>query len=218
MKHEIRLTPTEDGSHTLYLPEIDESYHSVHGAIQESMHIFIEAGLKLCERKEIRILEIGFGTGLNAYLSALFSEGKKIHYTSVEKYPLPEGVSSQLNYASEIGESNDLFLSLHQCEWDKVCEINSNFSLLKKHGDICEIELDEYYDVIFFDAFSPEKQAELWTETIFSKIYKNASDGAILTTYCAKGRVRRTLQQVGFEVERIPGPPGKREILRARKK
>lgn len=218
MKTELFIT--EDGSHTLYVPEIDECYHSSHGAIQESRHIFIEAGLKMCFKNEINILEIGFGTGLNAFLALIEVEkvGKKIKYTALEKFPVEMEKINNLNFAHQI-ESNkiSLFQFMHQSEWNKEIEITPQFSLTKVECDFTSYNIESQYDIVFFDAFSPEKQAEMWTEKIFLKIYTHCNPGAILTTYCAKGIVRRALQNVGFEVERLAGPPGKREILRATK-
>jgi tRNA U34 5-methylaminomethyl-2-thiouridine-forming methyltransferase MnmC len=218
MKTELLIT--EDGSHTLYVPEIDECYHSSHGAIQESRHIFIEAGLKMCFKNEINILEIGFGTGLNAFLALIEVEkvGKKIKYTALEKFPVEMEKINNLNFAHQI-ESNkiSLFQFMHQSEWNKEIEITPQFSLTKVECDFTSYNIESQYDIVFFDAFSPEKQAEMWTEKIFLKIYTHCNPGAILTTYCAKGIVRRALQNVGFEVERLAGPPGKREILRATK-
>lgn len=218
MKTELFMT--EDGSHTLYVPEIDECYHSSHGAIQESRHIFIEAGLKMCFKNEINILEIGFGTGLNAFLALIEGEkaSKKIKYTALEKFPVEMEKINNLNFAHQI-ESNkiSLFQFMHQSEWNKEIEITPQFSLTKVECDFTSYNIESQYDIVFFDAFSPEKQAEMWTEKIFLKIYTHCNPGAILTTYCAKGIVRRALQNVGFEVERLAGPPGKREILRATK-
>ena len=218
MKTELLIT--EDGSHTLYVPEIDECYHSSHGAIQESRHIFIEAGLKMCFKNEINMLELGFGTGLNAFLALIEVEkvGKKIKYTALEKFPVEMEKINNLNFAHQI-ESNkiSLFQFMHQSEWNKEIEITPQFSLTKVECDFTSYNIESQYDIVFFDAFSPEKQAEMWTEKIFLKIYTHCNPGAILTTYCAKGIVRRALQNVGFEVERLAGPPGKREILRATK-
>lgn len=218
MKTELLIT--EDGSHTLFVPEIDECYHSSHGAIQESRHIFIEAGLKMCFKNEINILEIGFGTGLNAFLALIEGEkaGKKIKYTALEKFPVEMEKMAALNFADQLDKNKTmLFKLMHQSAWDEEIEISPEFLLNKIDCDFTSYVIDSQYDVIFFDAFSPEKQAEMWTEEQFLKIYLQCNPGAILTTYCAKGVVRRALQHVGFEVERLAGPPGKREILRATK-
>ncbi|MDR1523717.1 MAG: tRNA (5-methylaminomethyl-2-thiouridine)(34)-methyltransferase MnmD [Tannerella sp.] len=227
MQTEIRLT--EDGSHTLHVAEIDECYHSTHGAMRESSHIFIDAGLKSFEReggreaalmqREIKVLEIGFGTGLNAYLTLLEgkNQGKKIHYTALELYPLAVDKALQLNYAGMFGDGSGVFERIHLSGWGEDLALTSYFTLRKVNADFTVYELQETFDVIYFDAFSPEKQPEMWTEDGFRKIYEHADDGAILTTYCAKGVVRRAMQSAGFVVERLPGPPGKREILRGRR-
>jgi len=211
------LLITSDGSHTLFVPEIDECYHSSHGAIQESRHIFIESGLKHCTKKEIRVLEIGFGTGLNAFLTLIEAErsGKKIHYISLEKYPVEVEKAFQLNYSDLIApEFKEIFEKLHTSLWNEVAQISTFFSLKKVEADFTKYDFTEKYDVIFFDAFSPEKQPEMWTVEQFEKLYKCCNFEAVLTTYCAKGDIRRAMQKAGFKVERLQGPPGKREILR----
>ena len=212
------LETTLDGSHTLYVPEIDETYHSTHGAIQESTHIFINEGLKQCKKKYINILEIGFGTGLNAYLTAIEAKRTDIHinYYTLEKYPIPIGTALQLNYCQLLSDTNlgSLFSEIHQAKWEKEVTVSDNFILKKIQCDFTNYLPDTTFDVIYFDAFSPEKQPEMWTEEQFRKMYAACNEGAIITTYCAKGSVRRALQAVGFKVERLPGPPGKREILR----
>jgi len=214
------LLITEDGSHTLFVPAIDECYHSTHGAVQESRFIFIEAALKQCAKKEIRVLEIGFGTGLNAFLTLIEAErsGKQIHYTSLELYPVEVGKALQLNYPEELApEKRSFFEQMHTAPWNTEVRITANFSLLKIETDYTQYNFTEIYDVIYFDAFSPEKQPEMWTEERFKCLYLISSKGAILTTYCAKGIVRRAMQAAGFTVERLQGPPGKRQIVRCSK-
>lgn len=217
VKTELQIT--SDGSHTLYVPEIDETYHSTHGAIQESSHIFIQEGLQQCRKQSLNILEIGFGSGLNAFLTAIEAEksGQKIRYFTLEKYPVPFEKVLQLNYSQQIAykDSNALFKKIHSAEWETVVDITNNFTLKKLQCDFTTYQPDTTFDMIYFDAFSPEKQPEMWTEEQFQKIYNACNEGAVLTTYCAKGSVRRALQAVGFKTERLPGPPGKREILRA---
>ncbi len=215
----IEFRTTSDGSTTLYNGDIDECYHSMFGARNESMHIFIESGLKQCDKTQINVLEVGFGTGLNAFLTALEAEksNTRIHYTTLELYPLTTDIYSQLPYA-ETAEERSLFDELHTCAWEETIPISPYFSMTKLQADLCAIQFDRKFDCVFFDAFSPEKQPELWSTSIFEKIYHAMNSGGVLTTYCAKGIVRRTLQDVGFIVERIAGPiGGKREILRARK-
>ena len=211
------LLITEDGSNTLYVPEIDECYHSSHGAIQESRHIFIEAGLKQCRKSEINVLEVGFGTGLNAFLTMIEAErsGKQIQYVSLEKYPVETEKALRLNYPEELSpEKRSFFELMHISAWNEKIQITPFFSLEKIKTDFTQYTPEHKFDVIFFDAFSPEKQPEMWTQERFELIYKHCNHGAILTTYCAKGVVRRSMQVAGFIVERLAGPPGKREILR----
>jgi tRNA U34 5-methylaminomethyl-2-thiouridine-forming methyltransferase MnmC len=218
MKTELSIT--QDGSHTLYVPQIDEHYHSVNGAVQESMHIFINAGLKECPKDEIRVLEIGFGTGLNAFLSLLEAEKEHKHilFTTIELYPVDFSVIKTLNYAEQLDPNRVIdFERLHTADWNTKLPITAYFTIEKIQADFTATTLNGLYDVIFFDAFSPEKQPEMWTEKVFSDLYNLSSEGAILTTYCAKGVVRRAMQKAGYWVERLPGPPGKREILRAKK-
>jgi len=211
------LLITEDGSNSLYVPEIDECYHSSHGAIQESRHIFIEAGLKQCRKSEINVLEVGFGTGLNAFLTMIEAErsGKQIQYVSLEKYPVETEKALRLNYPEELSpEKRSFFELMHISAWNEKIQITPFFSLEKIKTDFTQYTPEHKFDVIFFDAFSPEKQPEMWTQERFELIYKHCNHGAILTTYCAKGVVRRSMQVAGFIVERLAGPPGKREILR----
>ncbi|MGQ7868515.1 tRNA (5-methylaminomethyl-2-thiouridine)(34)-methyltransferase MnmD [Sunxiuqinia sp. sy24] len=218
MKRFLKLT--EDGSHTLYLPEMDEHFHSIHGAIQESMHVFIANGLHRCSKSEINILEVGFGTGLNALLSLLHGQGKTIRYFSLEKYPLTEAEYSQLNYAqNDDDETQSLFLQLHQCEWEKPVQVAPGFELTKLQADLSTVDLSALplFDLVYFDAFAPDKQPDLWTDAIFNKISAQCQTGGIITTYCAKGVIRRSLQKNGFLMQRLPGPPGKRQMLMGEK-
>ena len=211
------LLITEDGSNSLYVPEIDECYHSSHGAIQESRHIFIEAGLKQFRKSEINVLEVGFGTGLNAFLTMIQAErsGKQIQYVSLEKYPVETEKALQLNYPEELlSEKRSCFELMHLSDWNKKVQLTPFFSLEKVETDFTQYTPVDKFDIVFFDAFSPEKQPEMWTQERFGLIYKYCNDAAILTTYCAKGVVRRAMQAAGFTVERLTGPPGKREILR----
>lgn len=220
---DTELKITGDGSHTLFVPELDEHYHSVNGAIQESVHVYINAGFMECPKQVINVLEIGFGTGLNAFLTMEEGEkiGKIIRYTAYEKYPLPYTDAERLNYGERLKvESNQNFMKLHGVRWNSREEITPSFSLLKLNRDLSRIEnlmTNERYDVVYFDAFAPDKQPDLWNQALFDKIFSICDNNAILTTYCAKGSVRRALQSAGFAVERLPGPAGKREMLRGRK-
>jgi tRNA U34 5-methylaminomethyl-2-thiouridine-forming methyltransferase MnmC len=213
---------TEDGSHTIYLPEMDEHYHSTHGAIQESMHIYINQGLLQLTKKKISIFEIGFGTGLNAFLTLAFAENKKldINYFSIEKYPLPEIDYLKLNYPKNIfPEFADVFEKLHRSKWDSIVEISPAFSLMKIHDDLRSFKFDELpqFDLVYYDAFAPGKQPEMWTDEIIQKVASAVKKDGILVTYCAKGSVRRAFSSAGFHMERIPGPIGKKEILKGKK-
>lgn len=223
MNRKIVIQKTEDGSNTLYLPDLDETYHSTHGSVQEAELVFIKYGLRTSTKSNLSILEIGFGTGLNAYLTLLDSINnpniRNIRYTSIELYPVDMEVVKQLNYSSIIQNSNqELFLKLHLAEWGDFIAIHNKFKLKKINADFTEIDLSGKYDLIYYDAFGPDKQCEMWDEKLFQKLFEVANEGAIITTYSAKGNVRRALQKAGFIVERLPGPIGKREVLRAIKK
>ena len=216
IKRELQLTA--DGCHTLFIPEMDEHYHSVNGAVQESCHVFIEAGLHHLERGEITILEIGFGTGLNAFLTLLDAEAcqRKIHYCSIELYPLGTDVIESLNYGEMLcAGRKDVFHALHQAEWNVAVQVTEFFELHKIQGDSNTCALPDRIDLIYFDAFAPDKQPEMWNQEIFNRLYTHTTEGGVLVTYCAKGVVRRMMKEAGYSVERIPGPPGKREMLRA---
>ena len=217
----MKLEQTADGSYTLYVPELDEHYHSVKGALPESQHIFINMGLKHSSVTSPHILEIGLGTGLNCVLTLLEAKENQrhVHYTGIERYPLNEEIIRKLNYPSIIGKEceNDYF-AIHQAPWEEDVCLSPWFTLHKMEGDFTHYSFEQKYDIIYFDAFAPEKQPEMWEQSLFDNLYQVLNEGGILTTYCAKGVVRRMLQTAGFKVERLPGPPGgKREILRATK-
>lgn len=216
-----QLITTEDGSHSLFVPHLNEHYHSTHGAIQESRHVYIQSGFDACNLEQINVLEIGFGTGLNAFLTLLQAEktNKQVNYTSLELYPLDIDKAKQLNYAQHLsGESRkSLFMALHTSQWNKSVKITPRFTLHKIETDFSNptnLNTHTHFDVIYFDAFAPEKQPEMWTQPIFDTLFTQSNPNAIITTYSAKGAVRRMLQSADFTVERLPGPPGKREILR----
>lgn len=223
MKREI--VKTGDGSSTIFIPEWNEHYHSIYGAIQEAQHVFIQMGLfKVMERidlKQISIMEIGFGTGLNALVTwkATQISAISINYTGIEAYPVSSEEILALNYAEEIEEKSAarIFEKLHNLPWEQKSEITKNFSLTKQKKFFHKINESGSYDLIYFDAFGARVQPELWTEEIFGIMYKALRTEGILVTYSAKGSVRRAMQEVGFKVEKLPGPPGKREMLRAAK-
>jgi len=214
------IVKTRDGSNTLFVPELDETYHSYHGAIQESLHVFIRNGLNFqTPLDDISVLEVGFGTGLNAFLSFIESiqTNRKITYTTLEPYPLEWDIVSELNYMDLIFNAKylDFYQKMHSCPWESFLEISSNFSIKKQHIKLQDVVFDNEFDVIYFDAFAPRVQPDLWTEQIFASMYKALKSDGILVTYCAKGSVKRALKHVGFELQSIPGPPGKREMSRA---
>lgn len=221
MKREF-LT-TADGSVTIHLLDWNEQYHSKHGAIAEARHVFLKEGLHYWQAQHaldsLSIMEIGFGTGLNALLTALeaIRLNLTISYTGVEAYPVSEAEVLQLNYTQLISDSEPLFAQLHQTAWEKTTAIHEGFSLTKRQQFFADINDQAQYDLIYFDAFGARVQPELWTEAIFQRMHDALKLGGVLTTYAAKGSVRRAMQAVGFEVERLPGPPGKREMLRASK-
>lgn len=198
-----------------------EQYHSKHGAIQEAYHVFIKSGLDLFENQEINILEIGFGTGLNAFITLIEFDKRnlKVNYTGVEAYPVSIEELNQLNYLEELKSLSrkDDFDLMHTSPWGDKVEIVENFNLKKEQILFKEISAIAEYDLIYFDAFGARVQPELWTVEIFQIMFNAMKSNGYLVTYAAKGSVRRAMQEVGFLVERLPGPPGKREMLRAKK-
>ncbi len=221
---EVKLVVTGDGSHTLFQPRINEHYHSTFGAIQESKHIFIDAGLAhFPDHSELTIFEVGFGTGLNALLTILEAEHHKIkvNYIAVEPYPLDAPFYLQLNYPYKLGLQASLhpFKAIHEAPFLKINSITQIFSLTKIKEKLQDMVLSPgTIDLVYFDAFSPEVQPELWTDKIFRKIFDAMKPGGILVTYSAKGSITRGLKNAGFIVEKLPGPQGKRHITRAAKK
>lgn len=219
---ENALIETQDGSHSLLSGVFGVSYHSRYGAIQESSHVFIQAGLhwKALESKELLILEIGFGTGLNAYLTLLETQrlDLKVHYESIEAYPISLEQAAALNY-TEILEPKapTLFMELHAAPFGTASFVTTRFHLLKQQVLFHDIQYAGEFDLVYYDAFAPDAQPELWEEPMLKKIYEALKPGGIMVTYCAKGYVKRNLKAVGFQVEALPGPPGKREMTRCLK-
>jgi tRNA U34 5-methylaminomethyl-2-thiouridine-forming methyltransferase MnmC len=210
---------TADGSTTIHITKWDEQYHSKHGAIQEAKHVFIKNGLSLFSNRKISILEIGFGTGLNCFITFLeaMKMNLEIDYVGVEAYPLAADEVEKMNYVNQL-DANDysgVFNKMHQQDWEIKGEISSGFSLTKRKQFFNEINDENKFNLIYFDAFGARVQPELWTEEIFEKMYKSLKQNGVLVTYSAKGSVRRAMLAVGFLVEKLPGPPGKREMLRA---
>lgn len=218
----IEIIFTKDGSQTLRNLELNETYHSIHGAVQESLHVFIRHGLEFVQEKspqKISILEIGFGTGLNAWLTARHIQDANGHveYVTLESFPLEESIWTKLNYAEKDADKA-LFTRLHLADWNNPIQINNNFKLHKKHVSVQETDLPlSEFDLIYFDAFAPEKQPEMWSQDVLKKVVSTMKPGGIFVTYCAKGQVKRDLKSLGLTVEALPGPPGKREMIRAHK-
>lgn len=215
------LQVTEDGSHTLYIPSLDEHYHSRFGALTESRHIFINAGLGYCQGDRVSVLEAGFGTGLNALLTAMYAEekGKYVSYVTIEKYPLEDDLLNELNYAGMTGSRGKwLFNAIHTAKWETPVALTPWFTIHKKKLDLTADNISGSFDLIYFDAFGPDKQPEMWTPGVMDKINAVTSAGTVFVTYSAKGSLRRMLGGLGFEVSLLPGPPGKRVITRAVKK
>lgn len=215
------LLVTKDKSHTVYSEKYKAHYHSLFGSIEESTHVFISAGLYYIYRKgntSPSIFEMGFGTGLNAYLALLESQrlGMSIHYDSIESDPLPPTISEELNYDRLlVDESPDSrFAQMHTCGWNQEYPIG-DFSLRKIRGQLDTYDYDRHYDLIFYDAFAPSCQPDLWTKSIHEPIYNALNSGGVLVTYCSQGQFRRMLQGLGYRIERLNGPGKKREMLRA---
>lgn len=212
---------TSDGSTTIHLVDWDEHYHSRHGAIQEARHVFIDHGLSTFQKPNITILEIGFGTGLNALITLLEVERRKIgvSYTGIELFPVSPAELEQLNYSREleISSNEKSFEKLHSSPWEKSSKITNYFTLTKRKLDFRAVDDKNCYDLIYFDAFGARVQPELWTEFVFKKMFRALKTPGTLVTYAAKGSVRRAMLASGFKIERLAGPPGKREMLRATK-
>ncbi|MBT8185532.1 MAG: tRNA (5-methylaminomethyl-2-thiouridine)(34)-methyltransferase MnmD [Eudoraea sp.] len=219
MKREI--ITTSDGSTTIHVVDWDEHYHSRHGALQEAYHVFIDHGLSGIKKNQITVLEMGFGTGLNAFITFL-EAGKRqlsIEYIGIEAYPVSPEELEQLNYVEtlDVKDQQHHFDRMHSCPWEKQCTLSQNFQLIKLQKDFREVFQKEFCDLVYFDAFGARVQPELWTEAIFESMFQALRSEGVLVTYAAKGSVRRAMMAVGFKVERLPGPPGKREMLRATK-
>jgi tRNA U34 5-methylaminomethyl-2-thiouridine-forming methyltransferase MnmC len=218
-----QLLVTEDGSHTLIVPELKETYHSTHGAIRESDHIFIREGLQYYSIEKqitgIKIFEVGFGTGLNTLLTALFAEKQNliVTYETIEAFPLEEGILMELNYLSQLdnGAANDIFTKMHASKWNELVQVSKYLKLRKIHTEIQVHQLSAAYDICYFDAFAPSKQPEMWELNVLEKIHDAMKSGGVFVTYCAQGQLKRNLRNIGFEVFTLEGPPGKKEMIRA---
>lgn len=206
---------TADGSSSIYVPELDEHYHSTHGAIQESRHVFIASGLDYVKKgkNKLNILEIGLGTGLNCLLT-MREEHPPITYIGIEKYPVTEAQWTALNYTDTLGDSAR-FKAIHDASWDTQVLLEDGFDLIKRQGDLMDVDLGDGNDLVYFDAFGPRAQPGLWTEEVFHRVVDSMAEGGVLVTYCSKGAARRAMMAAGLDVEKLPGPPGKREMVRA---
>lgn len=216
MKRELVLT--SDGSHSLFVPELNEHYHSVHGALQESQYVFIQKGLEFFpSSKKLSILEVGLGTGLNLWLTFLAARDREatIAYTGLEAFPLSDAEWEPLNYAQQLGKAAPEFTMLHRLPWNEQVEVEGGFEVLKQIGTLQLTPLGGPFDLVYFDAFAPSVQPELWELPVLQRVVEALAPGGLFVTYCAKGQLRRDLQTLGLQVERLPGPPGKREMLRA---
>lgn len=218
---EREIIQTLDGSTTIHIKEWNESYHSKHGAIQEAQHVFIKNGLSLFENKNVSILEIGFGTGLNAFITYIESKklSQKINYTGVEAYPISSEELLSMNYIDELRANHysGVFEQMHESEWEIAKELDADYVLTKRKQFFQDIDDVEKYDLIYFDAFGYRVQPELWSTDIFRKMFSSLKENGVLVTYAARGVVKRSMIEVGFVVEKLTGPPGKREMFRATK-
>lgn len=225
MPRKIEIIKTEDGSHSLYVPELKETYHSFHGAVQESRHVFIKHGLDFLFDRDnaalVNVLEVGLGTGLNALLVAEWAkQHAKIEMVSLEAFPVELEMAKKLNYSSYIqdSEGTQWFEAIHDSHWEKPIKIHDRLTLTKHQVKAENTKLTPNFDVIFFDAFAPNKQAELWELHVLEKMYEALVSAGVFVTYCAKGQLKRDLASLGFEVETLAGPPGKKEMVRGIKK
>ncbi|MFT6503150.1 MAG: tRNA U34 5-methylaminomethyl-2-thiouridine-forming methyltransferase MnmC [Crocinitomicaceae bacterium] len=214
MERKVQLT--EDGSSTIYIPEMDETYHSTHGAIQEANHVFLKHGIETLNQNPIAVFEMGFGTGLNALLTSEFANSNQIEvvYKGIEAFPVEEELIKSLNYAEEIeGNSRGNFELIHSTDWNIEQQINAFFALTKIHEKIEDfVPIPNSIDIVYYDAFGPRAQGEMWQKCILEKMYKMLKPNGIFVTYCAMGQFKRDLKAIGFTVEGKPGPPGKREM------
>lgn len=224
---ELEIITTSDGSHSLLNTTLNETYHSLHGAIQESAHVFIKSGfdyfIQLSKPQQISILEVGFGTGLNALmtLQSSLQADIPVHYTTLEAYPINSETAQLLNYSRLLNFLNvdHYFLRLHEGPWEKEQVMEKNFYIKKLKSKIQDTNfLPSSFDLIYFDAFAPSKQPEMWEMNVMQKIIAAMKPGAVFVTYCAKGQLKRDLKSLGLIVETLPGPPGKKEMVRATKK
>lgn len=219
-KIQRNIVHTDDGTTSLYVPELNEHYHSIHGALVESNHVYIEAGLRVVTMNPCMLLEAGFGTGLNAILTLIEATEKQrqVIYHTYEKYPLSKAEYALLNFADYLPDVyRDDFEALHTVSWNETIKINDFFSIYKYHADFQDMRMEQQFNLIYYDAFNPDVQPHLWSKELLGQFYKALKPGGVLTTYCVKGIVKQALRANGFMLKRLPGPPGKRQMLRATK-
>ncbi|MGB0916391.1 MAG: tRNA (5-methylaminomethyl-2-thiouridine)(34)-methyltransferase MnmD [Flavobacteriales bacterium] len=221
-KPSLQLVETKDGSQTILNEVLGSTYHSRHGALTESQHVFVDKGLRKQVENgmtDISLLEMGFGTGLNAVLTAQFSEAERlnVNYHGLELFPVPEEVWQAYQLPKELENEKDVFQKMHASTWNETNPILERFLLTKHQVSLLDFQPKTMFDLVYYDAFEPETQPELWTEEVFGKLFSWMNEGGVLTTYCCKGYVRRNMIAAGFEVEKVPGPPGKREMICAEK-
>lgn len=210
----ITLKITKDGSHTLHTSQFDADYHSIHGSRQEALHVYIEHGLKATKASPIRVLEVGFGSGLNMLLSILQTQDTTLYYTSIEPFPIDPELIHHLNFPQNESEKR-LFFEIHSAEWNTPHRLNTHITIEKIKTTLQTFETQNKFDIVYYDAFGPNAQPELWTEPIFTKVFSLMEDEGRLVTFCAQGQMKRNLKAAGFRVYAVPGPPGKREMTLA---
>ncbi|MCC5944344.1 MAG: tRNA (5-methylaminomethyl-2-thiouridine)(34)-methyltransferase MnmD [Bernardetiaceae bacterium] len=220
-QQDLSIIESRDGSHTIRHAQLEETYHSMHGALKESEYVYIQQGFDALIASEVRILEIGFGTGLNVALTyeAALKQRKKVFFDSIEAYPIASDMVAMLNYKSLLrAQASAIFDELHSCLWEQDVAFHQLFSLKKRHSELAQAMLPEaYYDLVYYDAFAPSKQPEMWDISLLEKVVQSMKEGGILVTYCAQGQFKRNLKALGLDVETLDGPPPKKEMVRARK-
>jgi len=223
-KRKLNIIITEDGSHSLYVPELKETYHSFHGAVQESRYVFIQHGIDFFTTQgatSVKVLELGLGTGLNALLVAEWAQNKgvNVEMVSLEAFPVEAKLALELNYAKHLQdeEATLWYENIHNSAWNIPFKVNEFLTVKKIDQKIEDTELENDFDVVFFDAFAPNKQSELWELPILKKTFDAQASAGVFVTYCAKGQLKRDLREIGYEVETLPGPPGKKEMVRGLK-
>ena len=210
-----KIIITNDGSHSIYSSKFKESYHSLNGSISESLHVFIKNGLKTVYKENINILEIGFGTGLNVLLTIIENKKKKLNFHTIEKYPITKEIYEKLNYSEKLKIKENILIDLHEKSWNQPHDINRHFTFYKHLVSVQKLSINLRFDIIYYDAFSPRKDNEMWSYKILTKMFNLLQYNGFLVTYCAQGEVKRILKKIGFKVETLKGPLSKREMVKA---